>query len=97
MKITTKSGFKLDLDERILDDWRVIRAMGKADNVSNPEDVIAGVVDLVSLIFGKDEDRLIEYIQSKNDGFVPMEVLKEELLSVFERARTIKNSRSSQA
>ena len=96
MKITTKSGFKFDFDERIIQDWRVIKAMGRADNTDDPEEMLAGSVELVSLIFGKDEKKLIEHIQAKNDGFAPVDVIKDELLSVFNKAK-LKNSQSSQA
>ena len=97
MKITTKSGFKFELDERIIDDWRVVKAMGRADNTDNPEDMLAGSIELISLIFGKDEDRLVEHIRKKNDGYAPMAALKDELLSTFERVKALKNSKSSQA
>lgn len=97
MKITTKTGFKFELDERIIDDWRVIKAMGRADNTENPTEMFAGTIELVGLIFGKDENRLVEHIQKKNDGYAPVEALKDELLSVFEKAQSVKNSRSSQA
>lgn len=97
MKITTKSGFKFDLDERIIDDWRVVKAMGRADDTENPTEMLAGTIELVSLIFGKDENRLVEHIRKKNDGYAPMEALKDELLSVFEKVKTIKNSQSSRA
>jgi hypothetical protein len=97
MKITTKSGFKFDLDERILEDWRVISAMKKADDRDKPEDMIEGITDLVSLIFGKDEDRLVDFIAERNEGYVPVDYLKDELLSVFTRAKSLKNSSTSQA
>ena len=94
-RITTKSGFKLELDERILDDWRVVKALGKADDDKNPGEMLAASVELVGLIFGKDEERLMEHIKEKNDGFVPTTVIKEELLSVFTRLKSLKNSQSS--
>lgn len=97
MKITTKSGFKFDFDERMTDDWRVLKAIGMADNKDDPDGMIAGSLELVTLIFGKDEKRLIEHIQSKNDGFVPVLAIKEELADVFTKARALKNSKSSQA
>ena len=92
MKVTTKSGFKFELDERIIDDWRVVKAIGRADNKDNPEEMLAGSIELVSLIFGKDEERLVQHIQANNDGFAPMEELKAELLSVFTRIKALKNS-----
>jgi hypothetical protein len=92
MKITTSSGFKFDFDERLTDDWRVLKAISRADNRGNPEEVIAGCTDLVSIIFGKDEDRLIEHLKKQNDGFVPMEAIKNEIFSTFNQAKSLKNS-----
>lgn len=97
MKVTTKSGFKFEVDERIITDWRVIESMGMADNADDPEEMIAGLRKLVGLVFGKDKDRLIEHLQSKNDGFAPVDAIKDELLSVFEKVKSLKNSKSSQA
>ena len=97
MKVTTKSGFKFELDERIIDDWRVIKAMGRADNRDDPEGMLAGTIELVSMIFGKDEPRLMEHIMKHNDGYVPMAAMKEELLSTFTRVKALKNSQASQA
>lgn len=97
MKVTTKSGFKFELDERIIDDWRVIKAIGRADAKDDPEEMLAGSIELVSLIFGKDEERLVQHIRANNDGYAPMEALKDELLSVFTKVKALKNSRSSQA
>lgn len=97
MKVTTRSGFKFELDERIIDDWRVVKAMTKADNTDNPEDMLRGSTELVALIFGKDEDRLVRHIMEHNDGYAPVDALKDELLSVFTRVKALKNSRSSQA
>ena len=96
MKISTKSGFKFELDERILDDWRVVKAMGRADNSEDPEEMLAGTIELVSMIFGKDEQRLMEHIMKHNDGYVPMKAMKEELVSTFTRAKSLKNSQTSQ-
>lgn len=97
MKISTKTGFKFELDERIIDDWRVVKAMGRADNTDDPTEMLAGTIELVGLIFGKDEERLVTHIMKKNDGYAPMEALKDELLSVFDKAKSVKNSQSSQA
>lgn len=95
MNVTTKSGFKFKVDERIVTDWRVIEAMAMADNADNPEEMITGCRELVSLVFGDDKNRLIEHIKKKNDGFVPMDAIKSELLSVFEKVNSLKNSKSS--
>lgn len=96
MKVSTKSGFKFELDERIMTDWRVVKAMGKADS-DNPEDMLTGSIELVSLIFGPDEEKLIEHIKAKNDGYAPVDAIKTELLDVITKVKAGKNSRSSQA
>lgn len=96
MKIKTKSGFKTDLDERIIDDWRFMKAIAKADNMDKPSDALAGTVELVSMVFGENEEALMEHIASKNDGFVPQEKIKEEVLNVIEQVRNAKNSSSSE-
>lgn len=95
MKIKTKSGFKFELDERVLNDYRLVRAIARADDKNNPHNVLGGLVDLVSLIFRKDEQRLMEHIAEKNDGFVDQERIKEEIADVFSQVKALKNSGSS--
>lgn len=96
MKITTKSGFKFEFDERLASDYRMIESINKAENSDDPNEKIAGTVETVNFLFGKDKKRLMEHLANKNDGFVPQEALKEELLSVFESVRELKNSQASQ-
>ena len=96
MKGKTKSGFKFDFDERILNDWRFVKAIAKADNTSNPSAMLAGTVELVSLIFGDKEDALMEHIASKNDGYVPQDAIKDEIIDIIEQGKDLKNSSSSE-
>lgn len=97
MKITTKSGFKFDFDERMVNDWRVVKAIARSENKDDHGEMVAGTADLVSLIFGADEKRLIDHIMKKNDGYAPVEALREELFDVFNKVNAAKKSQSSQA
>ena len=96
MKGKTKSGFKFEFDERILNDWRFLKAVAKADDSSNPSGMLAGTVELVSMIFGDNEQALMDHIASKNDGYVPQDAIKEELLDIIEQGKDLKNSSSSE-
>lgn len=96
MKGKTKSGFKFEFDERILNDWRFLKAVAKADDSSNPSGMLAGTVELVSMIFGDNEQALMDHIASKNDGYVPQDAIKDELLDIIEQGRDLKNSSSSE-
>lgn len=95
MKVKTESGFKFELDERILSDYRIIEALKMGDNSADANEMIEGTVDLVNLIFGADKPALMEHIKKLNDGFVPIEAMRQELNDVFEGVKELKNSESS--
>ena len=95
MKVTTKSGFKFEIDERVIEDYRMIEALKKADNTDDPGEMLNGTVEVVNLVFGADKARLMEHIKGQNDGFVPTSAMREELDSVFARVKALKNSGSS--
>lgn len=95
MKVTTKSGFKFEIDERVIEDYRMIEALKKADNTDDPGEMLNGTVEVVNLVFGADKARLMEHIKGLNDGFVPTSAMREELDSVFARVKALKNSGSS--
>lgn len=96
MKIKTQSGFKFDLDERILSDYRILEALKKGEDTEDANAMIEGSVELIDLIFGAEKPRLIEHIQALNDGFAPITAMRQELNDVFEGVKALKNSKSSQ-
>lgn len=86
----TKTGFKFTADERILNDWRFISAISDADS----EDVnrsLNGTTTLIRLLFGENEKALVEHVQKKNDGFVPMDAITAELVDIISSMRESKN------
>lgn len=96
MKVKTLSGIKCDIDERILDDWRFLKALKKADNKVDQSEAITGTVELVEIVFGKSEDAIMESIAKKNNGYIPQDAIKDELLNVIGQVKELKNSQSSQ-
>lgn len=93
-KINTINGKKVDIDERVFDDWRFMKALNKADS-DNGSEMIAGTVELVSLIFGKAEDTVMEAIAKKHNGYIPQEAVKDEILNAIDQIKALKNSQSS--
>lgn len=90
----TKSGFKFNIDERILDDWRVIEAIALSES-SDPSEQIQGARQVADLILGKDKQKLIDFIAKKNNGFVPATAMISNLVEIITESKDLKNSPSS--
>lgn len=91
MKVTTKSGFKCEVNERILDDWRFTRAIAKSHS-DDPNEKMNAAVDMVSLILGKQENAFYEHLSKKSsDGIVDEEVVTADLVSIISKIKAIKN------
>lgn len=86
----TKNGFKFKIDERVLDDWRLLTfiAMSESDNASEQ---IQGAYKLVSLLLGDQEKEFMDFIASKNDGFIPSVVVSDTLAEIIKSAKELKN------
>lgn len=90
MEVKTSTGFKCKIDEDIKNDYRLLKAISNADS----EDAslkIKGTTDLVSLIFGENESKLMEHIAKKNDGKIPVEAVTAELTDVLNSINELKN------
>lgn len=95
MKGTTKSGFKFNIDERIIEDWRLIDAIAMAES-DDPGEQVRGTKAVADLLLGKDKASLIKFIQDKNDGFVPATEMTNAIAEIITTVRELKNSQSSQ-
>ena len=91
----TKAGFKFSIDERILDDWRLLSAIALSES-KDPSDQIRGAHELVSLVLGEKEKDLLDFIAKKNDGFVPSIKVTEAITEIITEVRELKNSSSSE-
>lgn len=90
-----KSGFKFTIDERILDDWRLVEAIGETES-EDASNVIRGMMNLSKLLLGEQADALKKHIADKNDGFIPKEVMLNALVEIVQSSRELKNSQSSE-
>ena len=95
MKGTTKSGFKFDIDERIIDDWRLIDAIGMAES-EDPSEQIKGTRAVADLLLGKNKDSLMQFLQKKNEGYVPVAAMTNTIAEIISEVKELKNSQSSE-
>lgn len=91
----TKSGFRFSVDERILDDWRLLSAIALTET-QDASDQIRGAHELVSLLLGEKEKDLLDFIAKRNDGFVPSSQVTKILSEIITEVKELKNSQSSE-
>lgn len=88
----TSSGFKFNVDERALTDWRVVRALEDVVEEGNETQATKKMDFAMSIILGKDKEKLEQHVAKMNDGFVPAEKLMAEFTEIITSNKTIKNS-----
>jgi len=90
---TTKTGFIFEVDERILQDWRLTKALVKTQKGTAVEKLV-GADEMVSLLLGDKSDDLMSHLMELNEGFAPMEKLMAEITDIMSSVKA-KNSYSS--
>lgn len=66
---TTSQGYKFSVDERVLKDWKFVKAIRRSESKDNGQKLL-GVTDLIFILLGEDQaDRISEEIAKKNNGF----------------------------
>lgn len=92
MKVTTSSGFKCDVNERVLEDWRFVRAIAKSTS-EDANEKLRGAIDIVSLILGDNEEAFYKHLSSKDpDGIVSESAVTDDLVSIIDKIKALKNS-----
>ena len=91
----TKSGFKFTIDERALDDWRLIEAINDSES-NDGSIVIRGMINLQTLLLGDQADALKKHIADKNDGFIPKDAILNTMIEIVQSSKDLKNSPSSE-
>lgn len=90
----TKTGFEWSVDERVVKDYRYVRALAKLNKGDNTEKFLA--FDQIStLMLGDKVEDLITHIENLNDGYAPIDAIGAEVTEII-GALTPKNSTSSQ-
>jgi len=84
---TTKSGFEFDVNEAALDDYRLLKALNEVSDGKTGK-----VTVIIEKLLGSDqEERLMEHVESINDGKCSATGMVAELNEIFEAIKA-KNS-----
>ena len=87
----TKNGFKYKIDERVMDDWRLLKHIAASES-SDPSEQIRGASSLVTLLLGDQEPAMMEFVAKKNDGYVPAKAVTEMVTEILTSVKDLKNS-----
>ncbi len=81
MKITTKTGFQCEVNEKMLNDYRFVKAIAKTKS-KDPLISASALFDLVDLLIG-DDTELIEHCTV--DGIADTGKISEEITDIIEQ------------
>lgn len=94
IKGKTKSGFKFEVRERLLDDWRFLNAT-QAMLKKDEQKQVDGLLKTVELVLDeKATERLMEHLADE-EGIVPIEKVIEEFGEILEAMQKDKNVKKS--
>ena len=92
----TQTGYEYEIDERILSDWRLTKAIVDTQDKDDIKKLRAAE-EIAVLLLGEDgESALLGHVADQNDGFMPTDKVMAELMDIV-RSQKVKNSSSSQS
>ena len=91
MQGITKSGYRFEIDDRILKDWRFVTALTKCQTSKDEFSKLSGLQEMAKLLFGDKFEDFMDFIASKNDGFCPSDVIMNEITEIFQSVNGSKN------
>ena len=94
VKVRTKSGYKTEINPRILEDWDFLEVITSADS-ENVHEALKGTVKLINMLFKDGKDDYMNYLRKHNDGIADVDVIKADVLGIIEEVKALKNSSSS--
>lgn len=93
MIVKSSKGSEFNVSENLSTDFRFMRAYA-AMRSGDPERAVDGAVDVVALVFGKDEDRFLREI-AEEDGTAPVDRVFTELKYMLDQASGDKHLKNS--
>lgn len=91
----TKSGYKFKIDEDILQDWNIVKAIADLDS-GDESRALRGTVGFVNGVLGDKETEFVEHIRKKHKGKCTTEMIYTEISDMISAVNQLKNSQSSQ-
>lgn len=89
---TTKSGFEYSIDERTLNDQRLLDAIVDAES-DDASVKIKATKDMYLLFFGLEQyQKLEKHVMDANEGYCPSPAVNAEFIEIMTSAKSAKNS-----
>lgn len=98
MELITKNGFKCNIDENRVKDWRFVSASAKLAKSSNDIDAIYNLNFCIEFLFGEKQARELYEFLEKLKGYVDSEDVSTEYKYVVDMLKeqvTLKKSSAS--
>lgn len=95
IKVKTKSGFVIDVDENRAKDWRFTKMLAKWESDETP---LVGLTNCLPFLLGEDGEKALMSHVTEKDGTIPSEKMITEFKEILEiLGQKVKKSESSQA
>lgn len=87
MKVSLKDGFEVNVEDKHLDDWKLLKLLRGIDKGD-----ASLSVDVLEILLGGEEEleKLEEHIEE--DGFISINAMGDALREIIEAAAELKNS-----
>lgn len=87
MKVSLRDGFEVNVEEKHLDDWKLLKLLRGIDKGD-----ASLSVDVLEILLGGEEEleKLEEHIEK--DGFISISAMGDALREIIEAAAELKNS-----
>lgn len=95
VKGKTKSGFNFTVDDRVINDWDLVDAIGMSES-EDASEVIRGMREVTRLVLDDQIHALKKHVAKSHDGFHPSDVMVEEITDIITTVKQLKNSQSSE-
>ena len=96
IKGKTKSGFKFEINENVVDDFELIEAIAYADDSSNPSRQLRSISVVCDKLLGDKKQEFLDHLRT-DDGRIPLSSVSEGIVEIMGAlGGKAKNSTSSQ-
>lgn len=80
---TTSQGFKFKVNEKLLNDWRFVKAIRRSESDDQGERLL-GVTDIIYMLLGEEQsDKLAEHIAEQNNGIAPVDSMYKAVIEIL--------------
>lgn len=83
-KFKLEDGFEIEVNEAIVNDYRFMKCLVKA--MKNEDDIESAnsLIDIISLLLGKNEDAFIEHVATAHNGVADVQTMMTEVFKIID-------------